>query len=178
MLGWCRPTRAGASVAMTPAALVPLRPPDIAAGVTEEVFVADYDLPPTAERAANWLAFAGALLVIGGAFKIFDALWAFKYDDEVSEEVQTIVFENDLASWGWVWLIVGIVLVAAGIAVVSRVQWARWVGIVAASLAAISFLPWIYYQPLWTILSVSLAVMAVYALATYGGRDPGPRAIA
>ncbi len=142
--------------------------------------MADYDPPATGnvERAANWLAFAGALLVIGGAFKIFDALWAFKYDDEVSEEVQTIVFENDLASWGWVWLIVGIVLVAAGIAVVSRVQWARWVGIVAASLAAISFLPWIYYQPLWTILSVSLAVMAVYALATYGGRDPGPRAIA
>ena len=142
--------------------------------------MADYDPPATGnmERAANWLAFAGALLVIGGAFKIFDALWAFKYDDEVSDEVQTIVFENDLASWGWVWLIVGIVLVAAGIAVVSRVQWARWVGIVAASLAAISFLPWIYYQPLWTILSVSLAVMAVYALATYGGRDPGPRAIA
>ena len=180
MLGWCRPTRAGASVTTTPAPLVPPQAPDIAAGVTEEVFVADHDLPPaaTAERAANWLAFAGALLVIGGAFKIFDALWAFKYDDEISEDVQTIVFENDLQSWGWVWLIVGVVLVAAGIAVVSRVQWARWVGIVAASLAAISFLPWIYYQPLWTILSVSLAVMAVYALATYGGRDPGRRAIA
>lgn len=130
------------------------------------------------ERAANWLAFAGSLLVIGGAFKIFDALWAFTYHDEVSQEVQTILFENDLESWGWVWLTVGIVLVAAGIALVTRAQWARWVGIVAASLAAISFLPWIYYQPLWTILSVSLAVLAVYALAVYGGRAPGTPAYA
>jgi hypothetical protein len=33
---------------------------------------------------------------------------------------------------------------------------------------------WIYYQPLWTILSVGLAMLVVYALATYGGRQqPG-----
>jgi hypothetical protein len=124
-------------------------------------------------RAAGWLSFAAALLVVSGVFKILDALWAFKYDDDVSDEVQTVLFENDLASWGWVWLVVGIILILAGFAVVSGSQWARWVGIVAASLAAISFLPWIYYQPLWTILSVTLAVLVIYALAAYGGpREP------
>jgi len=123
----------------------------------------------TTQRAVGWLAFAGTLLVVSGVFKILDALWAFKYDDEVPEDVQTVLFENDLASWGWVWLGTGIVLVAAGIAVVSGAQWARWVGIVAASVAAMLFLPWIYYQPLWTILSVGLAILVVYALATYGG---------
>jgi hypothetical protein len=126
-------------------------------------------------RAAGWLSFAAAMLVVSGAFKILDALWAFKYDDEVSEEVQTVLFENDLESWGWAWLVVGIVLIAAGVAVVSGAQWARWVGIVAASIAAIVFLPWIYYQPLWTILSVTLAVLVIYALAAYGGRRE-PRA--
>jgi len=66
------------------------------------------------------------------------------------------------------------VLIVAGIAVVGGSEWARWFGIVVAALAAIAFLPWIYYQPLWTILSVSLALLVVYALATYGGRQvPG-----
>lgn len=126
-----------------------------------------------APRAAGWLSFAAALLVVSGIFKILDALWAFKYDDDVSDEVQTVLFENDLASWGWVWLGVGIILILAGFAVVSGSEWARWVGIVAASLAAISFLPWIYYKPLWTILSVTLAVLVIYALAAYGGpREP------
>ena len=124
-------------------------------------------------RAAGWLSFAAAVLVVSGVFKILDALWAFKYDDEVSQEVQTVLFENDLESWGWVWLVVGIILILAGFAVVGGSRWARWVGIVAASLAAISFLPWIYYKPLWTILSVTLAVLVIYALGAYGGpREP------
>jgi hypothetical protein len=136
----------------------------------------DYGVPA---RGVGWLAFAGTLLVISGAFKILDALWAFKYDDEVSDEVQTVLFEGDLASWGWVWLAVGIVLILAGIAVVGGSEWARWFGIFVAALAAISFLPWIYYQPLWTILSVSLAMLVIYALATYGGRRmPGTPAVA
>jgi hypothetical protein len=121
-------------------------------------------------RGAGWLAFAGTLLVVSGAFKILDALWAFKYDDEVSGEVQTVVFEGDLTAWGWVWLGVGIVLIVAGIAVVGGSEWARWFGIVVATLAAISFLSWIYFQPLWTILSVSLAIMVIYGLAAHGGR--------
>jgi hypothetical protein len=132
-----------------------------------------YRAPAEAPRGAGWLAFAGAVLVVSGVFKILDALWAFKYDDEVSEEVQTVLFENDLESWGWVWLGVGIVLVLAGFAVVTGAEWARWFGIVAGSVAAIAFMPWIYYQPLWTILSVTLAILVVYALAAYGGRG-GP----
>jgi hypothetical protein len=84
--------------------------------------------------------------------------------------VQTILFEGDLSSWGVVWLVVGIVLVLAGAAVITGAEWARWVGIVAASVAAVTFLPWIYFEPFWTILSVTLAILVVYALATYGGR--------
>ena len=120
-------------------------------------------------RGAGWLAFASTMLFISGGMKIFDGLWAFKYDDDVSEPVQTVVFEGDLTSWGWVWMVAGIVLIVAAIAVTSGAQWARWVGIITAGVAAISFLPWIYYQPLWTILSVVLAVLVIYALAVYGG---------
>ena len=134
-----------------------------------------YDERVYTPRGAGWLAFSSTMLVISGVFKIFDALWAFKYDDEVSPEVQTVLFENDLESWGWVWLGVGILLVLAGIAVVSGSEVARWFGIIVAALAAMAYLPWIYYQPLWTILSVTLAVMVIYGLAAYGGRrSPGP----
>ena len=35
------------------------------------------------------------------------------------------------------------------------------------------FLPWIYDQPLWTMFSVTLMVLTIYALAAHGGRrDP------
>jgi hypothetical protein len=145
------------------------RPP----GAREEakVTVTDQQWTDATRKGTGWLAFAGAMLVVSGTFKIFDALWAFKYDDEISERVQTILFEDDLQAWGWVWLVVGVVLFFAGFAVFSGAEWARWVGIVAASVAAITFMPWIYYQPFWTMLSVALAVLVVYALAAYGGRQ-------
>jgi hypothetical protein len=118
----------------------------------------------------RWIAFASAMLAIGGTFKILDAIWAFMYDDDVTGEVQTIVFGGDLTAWGWVWLSVGVLLLATSAAVASGRSWARWVGIVAASIAAITFAPWIYFQPLWTTLSVTLMILTIYALAAYGGR--------
>ncbi len=131
-----------------------------------------------ADRAGGWVLFAGWLLAISGVFKMFDAFWAFEYDDALSENVQTILFQQDLTSWGWLWLVVALILVAAGCAVVTGAQWARWVGIVAASLSAITSFLWIYHQPLWAMVSVALAVLVVYALAVYAspqGSDGGGR---
>src|SRR4051794_12323503 len=105
------------------------------------------------QEGTGWVLFAGVMLSISGVFKIFDALWAFKYDGEVSKDVQTIVFEHDLRSYGWVWLGVGVILVVAGFAVLAKAPWARWIGIVAASIATITFLPWIYFEPFWAFVS-------------------------
>ena len=124
--------------------------------------------PPRWNR---WMSLAAALLIVSGIFKILDGLWAFKYDEERSEEVFTVIFERDLIAWGWVWIAMGVLLIAAGLSVVTGAEWARWVGIIAAGLATITFLPWIYYQPLWTILSVSLAVVVIFALVSYGGQE-------
>jgi hypothetical protein len=135
--------------------------------VADEVWYPDK--PPSEVR---WLSFAAALLAVSGIFKIFDALWAFKYDDdaETAAEVRTVFFERDLTSWGWVWLGLGVLLIAAGFAVVKGAEWARWVGIVAAGLAAILSFQWIYFQPFWTILSVTLALLVIVPLVCYGGR--------
>jgi hypothetical protein len=127
-----------------------------------------YEGVPTGPPPRNgWLAFAATVLVVSGIFKIFGALWAFKYDDELSHEVQTFLFEHDLTARGWVWLIVGIVV---GLAVVTGSEIARYVGIFAAAFAAVTFLPWIYYKPTWTVLSVTLVILVIYGLAAHGGR--------
>jgi hypothetical protein len=94
----------------------------------------------------------------------------------LSEEVQTIFWDRDLAVWGWLWLLVGIVLIAAGVALATGAEWARWVGILAAGIQGFLSFTWIYFQPLWSTLSVTLAILVIYALCTYGGRW-GPKSI-
>jgi hypothetical protein len=120
-------------------------------------------------RGTGWLAFAGTVMIMSGLFKFFDALWAFRYDDEESQQVRTVMFERDLTAWGWVWLVTGILLMLAGLAVVTGVQWARWVGIVMATLSAVVAFQWIYFQPLWAVVSIGLSLITIYGLAAYGG---------
>jgi hypothetical protein len=129
-----------------------------------------YNEKRSTKLGVGWLAFAASLLVISGIFKILDALWAFKYDDELSGEVQTIVFERDLAAWGCVWLVIGILLIVAGFAIVKGMEWARWFGIVVLAIAAIANYSWIVWAPLWTMVLEGIYAAAIYGLMVYGGR--------
>jgi hypothetical protein len=129
-----------------------------------------YNEARTTKLGVGWLAFAASLLVISGIFKILDAIWAFKYDDDVSESVQTIVFERDLAAWGWIWLLLGILLIVAGFAVVKGAEWARWFGVVVLAVAAIANYSWIVWAPIWTLVLEGIYGAAIYGLMVYGGR--------
>jgi hypothetical protein len=122
-------------------------------------------------RGEGWLLFSAVVLITGGVMRVIDALWAFDKDDEVGERLQVLLWEDNLAAYGWLWLIVGVLLIVAGFGVMTGSQMARWFGIVMASLAAISAMLWIYAFPIWSLLGVLIAVMVIYALTTYGGRD-------
>jgi len=122
-------------------------------------------------RGEGWLLFSAVVLITGGVMRVIDALWAFDKDDEVGERLQVLLWEDNLAAYGWLWLIVGVLLIVAGFGVMTGSQVARWFGIVMASLAAISAMLWIYAFPIWSLLGVLIAVMVIYALTTYGGRD-------
>ena len=123
---------------------------------------------------AGWLAFAGTMLFLSGVFKVLDALWVFKYDDEISDRVQTVIFAHDPTSWGWAWLILGVVLMVAGFVVVTGSQWARWFGIVVAGIAALFNYSWMFVEPIWALLGEVLLIMVIWALLFYGGRPlPG-----
>jgi hypothetical protein len=128
----------------------------------------------------GWLLFASIVLITGGVMRIFDALWAFDKDDELAGDLQVLLFEDDLAAYGWVWLAVGILLIAAGFGVLSRSAWARWFGIFVAAIGAITSMLWIYAFPIWSLVGIVISFSVIYALAAYGGRpidavesDPG-----
>ena len=129
-----------------------------------------YNEARSTKLGVGWLAFAASLLVIGGIFKILDAIWAFKYDDELAGDVRTIVFDQDLTAWGWIWLLLGILLIVAGFAVVKGMEWARWFGIVVLAVAAIANYSWIVWAPLWTLVLEGIYGAAIYGLMVYGGR--------
>ena len=77
------------------------------------------------------------------------------------------VYSFDITGWGWIHLILGAVVAAAGVGVVRGATWAVVVGITLASLSALVNFAFIPYYPVWSILIIALDVAIIWALATY-----------
>jgi hypothetical protein len=125
----------------------------------------DYGYP--VERGSGWLFFAGTVLGIAGIMRILDAIWAFRSDGVLEDGLVGEKLEN----YGWLWLIVGVVLIVASFLVLSRSQFARWVGIIAAAIGTISAVAWMPYYPVWALIYVAMGIFVIYALGVYGGRE-------
>ncbi|HEX8973544.1 DUF7144 family membrane protein [Oryzihumus sp.] len=117
----------------------------------------------------GWAYFAGIMMMMVGAFQIIEALTALFNQNYLLVKSSGLVVHVNIAAWGWVHLLIGLVLVAAGFAVMAGRMWARIVGILTAGLSAIVNLAFIAAYPLWSITIITVDVLVIYALAVHGG---------
>ena len=120
---------------------------------------------------SGWLFFAGTLLGLAGFMRIIDSIWAFGYKGAIPDGLKDGVLGSNLKNYAWTWLIVGIILILSSIAVLTRSQIARWVGLIAAAIGGLSAMTWMPYYPVWSLTYVALSIFVFYALARYGGRE-------
>ncbi len=123
------------------------------------------------QKGEGWLLFAAIALGIAGIMRIFDAIWAFRYHGVLPQNLEDAIFGHSLKTYGWVYLIVAIVLIVCAFGVMARSQISRWVGIFAGAVLAVTSIWWMPYYPVWSFTYIAIGVLVVYALAAYGGRD-------
>jgi hypothetical protein len=121
---------------------------------------------------SGWLTFSAVVLMIAGVMRIIDAIWAFRYSGKPIVELNHAVLGHSLNTYGWIWLITGVVLLLAGILILGppsqlSAELARWIGIIAAVLAAISGIILVPYYPVWALIYVAIAVTVVYGLSAH-----------
>jgi hypothetical protein len=119
----------------------------------------------------GWLFFAGTILGLAGIMRIFDGIWAFRYDGAVPDELEDAVLGHDLDTYGWLWIAVGVLLILVSIGIMARSQLSRWTGYIAAVVLGVSASFWLPFYPVWSLIYVAIAVLVFYALARYGGRQ-------
>jgi cellulose synthase/poly-beta-1,6-N-acetylglucosamine synthase-like glycosyltransferase len=120
-------------------------------------------------RGEGWVLFAGIVLIWGGIMKVFDGIWAFRYHGVLPSNLEAAIFGHSLKTYGWVDLIVAAILIICGFLVISGSSFARWVGIVAATIAGISAIWWMPFYPIWSFVYIFIAALVIYALAVFGG---------
>ena len=125
----------------------------------------------TAARPSGWaiggVTFASTIMILVGIFQAFAGLAAI-IDDEFYVITQNYAFDLDTTAWGWIHLILGIVVAFAGFALWGRKVWAATVAIFLAMLSAIANFFFIPYYPFWSILMIALAVWVIWALTRPG----------
>jgi hypothetical protein len=130
----------------------------------------------TAMKRTGWLTFSAVVLIVAGIMRVIDAIWAFGYNGRIPDGLRGALLGHSLATYGWVWLIAGVILIAAGALVLGpgdrpRAEISRWVGIIAASLGAISAIFVMPYYPVWALVYIVIAIMVIYGLSTHYGEQ-------
>ena len=124
-----------------------------------------------AESGPNgWVAFAAIALTVGGIMRIFDAIWAFRYHGAVPQNLENAIFGHSLKTYGWVYLVVAALLLLCAFLLFQGSQFARWIGVTAGAIAAISAVWWMPYYPIWSLTYIGLGGLVIYALVAHGSR--------
>jgi hypothetical protein len=127
--------------------------------------------PPAARRAEPRVgpfvgtALAGTLMVLGGLWSVIVGLVGLSTSHVFIVAPPTgYTYYWTYHGWGWVQLILGIVVVAAGVCVFLGMTWARYVGAGLAVLSAIAQFMLIPYTPIWSIMMIFLDAFILWAL--------------
>ena len=129
--------------------------------------MSDYSAARTSGWAIGGVTFASTIMILVGTFQAFAGLAAI-IDDQFYVITQNYAFDLDTTAWGWIHLLLGIVVALAGFALWNRKVWAATVAIFLAMLSAIANFFFIPYYPFWSILMIALAVWVIWALTRPG----------
>jgi hypothetical protein len=117
--------------------------------------------------AVGFTYFAAIMMMLSGGFEILQGLSAI-----IRKNLYVVnkdyIYKINVNGWGWIHLILGVIVLLAGIALLGGALWARIVGIAMAALIAIANFLWLPYYPVWAIVLIALNVVVIWALAAHG----------
>jgi hypothetical protein len=121
----------------------------------------------TSGWAVGFILFAAIMMIMIGIFQAIAGLVAI-FENEFYVTTRNYLFQFDATTWGWIHLIVGVVIAFAGWGLMSGRTWARVAGITLAVLSAIANFAFIPYYPFWALTIIALDVLVIWALAAHG----------
>ena len=117
--------------------------------------------------AVGMIFFASVMMVMIGFFHAIAGLSGI-LKDEFYVKTPNYLINLDASGWGWVHLIVGIIILLAGFGLFTGAVWARTVGVIIALISAIANFVFIPVYPFWAITIIVIDVLVIWALTAHG----------
>ena len=106
---------------------------------------------------------AAILMMISGGWNILEGIAALIHGSFVVV-VRNYAYSLSATSWGWFHLILGAVVLAAGIGLLTDKMWARIVGVGVIAISMIVNFLYIPYLPVWSIVVLAIDMAVLWAL--------------
>jgi hypothetical protein len=118
--------------------------------------------------AVGFILFAAIMMIMAGVFQAISGLVAI-FQNEFYVATRNYLFQFDATTWGWIHLLVGLLVAFAGWGLLSGRTWARVVGITVALVSATANFLFIPYYPFWALTIITLDIFVIWAIAAHGG---------
>jgi hypothetical protein len=115
----------------------------------------------------GWIVFAGVMMIIAGSLNAFYGVVAAVNDDWVGWTNRQNAF-LDVSQWGWVHIILGLIVLLSGIGVFSGNILARTVAVIIASISLVGNFFFIPVYPLWALTVITVDALVIWALTAHG----------
>jgi hypothetical protein len=117
--------------------------------------------------AIGWTVFAGTMMLIQGFWWVMAGLIAL-VNDQFYVVGREYVFQFDVTTWGWIHLLLGVVILAAGAGLFTGAVWARTVGVLMAGIAMLIAFAWLPWYPIFGLLFIAVSGLVIWALTAHG----------
>ena len=108
---------------------------------------------------------AAVFMMIAGVLGFFEGLAAI-VRGSFFVTLPNYTFSLSAVGWGWVHLILGVLVFAAGAALLTDQFWARITGVVLASFQIIASFVFLPYYPVWAVVIIAVSLFVIWALLT------------
>jgi len=115
----------------------------------------------------GFILFAAIMMIMVGIWQALQGLIAI-FENEFYVATRNYLFQFDATTWGWIHLVLGVIVAFAGWGLLSGRTWARVVAITLAVLSAIANFLFIPYYPFWSLLIIAVDVFVIWAIASHG----------
>jgi hypothetical protein len=118
--------------------------------------------------AVGFILFAAIMMIMVGVFQAIQGIIAI-FENEFYVATRNYLFQFDATTWGWIHLLVGLLVAFAGWGLLSGRTWARVVGLTVVLLSALANFLFIPYYPFWALLLITLDIFVIWAITAHGG---------
>jgi hypothetical protein len=115
---------------------------------------------------SGWVTFAAIVAGIVGFFNILSGIAAIAEDDQ-TEQLNEVLYGVDITTWGWFWLIIGILQVITAWLIYQRHPLGQTLGLIWAFVIASLSVFMIFVAPIWSLIVMGLSVTVIWALTAF-----------